>query len=362
MKNSSLRFMNASLAQTSFIEATQMRFYIEGWLMDNEIRDLSTNTISFRKIVSNNLLWFIDDRKFVTCGINEMRQFLMYLSVGHTDPRGRWGNPQNKKAVSRRTKMDYQNTLTTYWWWCVKQGIVQWNPMMLIDPVPHQDDQVLPFTTDEIERMLTAIASPRRNATSNKYSETARNKKKVDDPGLYSRTALRDAAIVRLIYDSGIRVSELCGITRKDLDLSNRCVRVLGKGRKERTVPFGKLAAKAIWDYVRYRPIEAEEPLFQSESGPRKGEALTRYAVRDMLDRVKAKAGIEGGGGAHKIRHSCATDTLRSGVEAFRIRELLGHTTMKMTQRYVHYTAADHKTLQRFSPGDKLQYRRLKPK
>lgn len=355
MNNTSLRFLTAKQANIVFVETAQLAFYVDGWLMDHDIRDLSPATREFRRIVTKNLLWFLKDRNLTSCSIKELRQFLMYLAVGHTDPRGRWANSKQRKPVGRRTKMDYQNALTTFFWWMVKQGIIEANPMILIDPVPHQEDQVDPFSVEQIQSMITAVAKPRKNVARSKYANSARWRKPTKDRELLIRTALRDEAILRLFYDSGIRTSELCGIKRQDLNLNNRTVRVLGKGRKERTVPFGSQCAKAIWDYLRYRPIEADEYLFQSESGSRKGEGMTRFTVRDVVIRAKARAGIKEGGAGHKIRHSCATETLRGGAEAFRIQMLLGHTTIKMTRKYINYTQSDAKVLQRFSPGDKLK-------
>ncbi|MEM1202392.1 MAG: tyrosine recombinase XerC [Acidobacteriota bacterium] len=163
-----------------------------------------------------------------------------------------------------------------------------------------------------------------------------------EDPAL----AARDRALLELLYASGLRVGELVSLDWGDLDLKARVLRVLGKGGKERMVPFGRPAADALadwhraWDGVRDRASEQgldarggrEEPVFLNFRGGR----LTDRSVRRILDRQTAEAGLAAGVHPHSLRHSFATHLLEEGADLRAIQELLGHASLSTTQRYTH--------------------------
>ncbi len=155
----------------------------------------------------------------------------------------------------------------------------------------------------------------------------------------------RDRALLELLYASGLRVSELAGLDWRDLDLPARVLRVMGKGGKERMVPFGKPAAAALkawlgdWEEVRARVAAQggaasndEEPVFLNHRGSR----LSPRSVRRVVDRYTAAAGIAPGVHPHTLRHSFATHLLEGGADLRAIQELLGHSSLATTQRYTH--------------------------
>jgi integrase/recombinase XerC len=147
---------------------------------------------------------------------------------------------------------------------------------------------------------------------------------------------LRDRAALELLYATGVRVSELCGLTRNDVDRARRVVRVMGKGAKERTVPFGAPAEEALEDWLRLgRPALV---------GPRSGEALLLGARGGPLNpavvrRVVARYARVAGApplSPHGIRHSAATHLLEGGADLRSVQELLGHASLASTQIYTH--------------------------
>ena len=147
--------------------------------------------------------------------------------------------------------------------------------------------------------------------------------------------AIRDRCVVELLYATGIRVSELCGVDLADLDLGRRTVRVIGKGDKERVVPFGVPAAQALsaWLEVRgqvVKPISGAA-LFVGARGGR----LDQRAVRTTVGRLTAAAGGPRLA-PHGLRHTAATHVLEGGADLRAVQELLGHATMATTQRYTH--------------------------
>jgi integrase/recombinase XerD len=150
--------------------------------------------------------------------------------------------------------------------------------------------------------------------------------------------ALRDHAILELLYAGGLRVGEICALREEDLHLDQARAQVRGKGDKERIVPLGEKAVRAIEDYVRRgRPALAKVRVQRALFLSRNGSALTRQwvweMVRDASPNVKASP--------HKLRHSCATHMVEHGADLRSVQTLLGHADIATTQVYTH-VAMEH--------------------
>jgi integrase/recombinase XerC len=152
-----------------------------------------------------------------------------------------------------------------------------------------------------------------------------------------SPVGLRDVAMLELLYATGIRVGELVGLDVDDVDRERNVVRVLGKGRKERTVPFGRPAARALQFWLRHgRPVLATD-----ESGPAvflgaRGRRIDQRAVRTMVHRRIAEVPGAPDIGPHGLRHTAATHLLEGGADLRSVQELLGHASLATTQLYTH--------------------------
>jgi integrase/recombinase XerC len=147
---------------------------------------------------------------------------------------------------------------------------------------------------------------------------------------------LRDAAVLELLYASGIRVSELCGLDVDNVDLSRRVVRVLGKGARERTVPFGVPAQRAIEAWVRHgRPALATAASGAALLLGARGGRLNPTTVRQIVAAWARAAGLPHIG-PHGLRHSAATHMLEGGADLRSVQELLGHASLTSTQIYTH--------------------------
>jgi integrase/recombinase XerC len=149
--------------------------------------------------------------------------------------------------------------------------------------------------------------------------------------------ALRDRAMVELLYATGVRVGELAGLDVDDLDPDRRTLKVLGKGNKERTVPYGLPAAVAVDDWLRRgRPLLAAEgsgpALFLGVRGRRVDQRQVRAVVKDLLDALGDTAAT----GPHALRHSAATHLLDGGADLRAVQEILGHSSLATTQIYTH--------------------------
>jgi integrase/recombinase XerC len=149
--------------------------------------------------------------------------------------------------------------------------------------------------------------------------------------------ALRDTAIMELLYASGIRVSELCGLDAGDLDEERRTVRALGKGGKERTVPVGIPAVRAVTAWLRQgRPV-----LAGAGSGPAvflgaRGRRIDPRTARRVVHERIAAAGSVPDTGPHGLRHTAATHLLEGGADLRSVQEILGHASLATTQIYTH--------------------------
>lgn len=182
-----------------------------------------------------------------------------------------------------------------------------------------------------------SIAGPRRARTVPRTLSPAEAEHLVETAGGTSPRAMRDRALVELLYGAGLRVSEAIGLVKASVDLDQRIVRVVGKGGKERLVPLGRPAADAVRRYMalgrphldrRHRP-----DLFLNA----RGGALTRAGAFLILRRLADRAGLEPGRvHPHLLRHSFATHLLEGGADLRSVQEMLGHADVGTTERYTH--------------------------
>ena len=149
----------------------------------------------------------------------------------------------------------------------------------------------------------------------------------------------RDRAVLELLYATGMRVSELTGLSLADLDHEDECCMVFGKGGKERLVPVGKAALKAVERYLAaVRPAldrgggRGKGALFLNQ----RGTPLGRMSVWTIVKRAAERAGIERRISPHTLRHSCATHMLEGGADLVAVQEMLGHADISTTQIYTH--------------------------
>jgi integrase/recombinase XerC len=163
----------------------------------------------------------------------------------------------------------------------------------------------------------------------------------VQAPDQNSASGLRDRALLELLYAAGLRVSEAASMDLTDIDLDRRRVRVLGKGSKERVVPFGEHAAGAVRAYVRmgrpeFQPAAREQALFLNPRGKR----LSVRSIQTTVHKWSARKALGPGVHTHTLRHSFATHLLDGGADLRVVQELLGHSTPATTEIYTHVSQA----------------------
>ena len=187
------------------------------------------------------------------------------------------------------------------------------------------------------ENPAASVQLPRRPRTLPRALSPSETERLIDAAVGTAPRALRDRALVELLYGAGLRVSEATGLEKASVALEERVVRVLGKGGMERLVPLGRPAAEAVRRYLalgrphldrRYRP-----ELFLNA----RGGALTRAGAFLILRKLAERAGLEPGRvHPHLLRHSFATHLLEGGADLRSVQEMLGHADLGTTERYTH--------------------------
>lgn len=311
---------------------------VDSWLLAGDINQHSERTLESRRERMKNVLWFLQQREMEFCGLQELRQLFHYMNHGHKEPGGRWGNLRlTKAAVSSGTVKTYHSTLRAFFSFLVREGEIDASPMDRILPPIDRCDQVEPFTQEQFRSLLAAAKKSRGNPR-------------------------RDEAILLLLYDTGIRASELCGLVCRDVDLHGGQVTIrYGKGGKSRKVPIAPDTKRALYMYLNERGLdESDSPVFLSERGKVAGDGLTRNGLLQLIRRIGRAAKVSDRRcSPHTFRHSFAVEYLRGGGNVFALKLLLGHESLTMVNRYVALAQADLVVQHRqFSPVARLRGRR----
>jgi integrase/recombinase XerC len=184
---------------------------------------------------------------------------------------------------------------------------------------------------------ITAVSTPKLDKKLPKFLDVDQVARLITKPDASTVPGRRDRAIFETLYSSGLRVSELVGLDSDDVDFISGVVKVLGKGSKERIVPIGDQALKAIRDYLEGRgamKVKDKHAVFLNKSGTR----LSDRSVRRIVDKYIRLCSIETKISPHSLRHSFATHLLDRGADLRSVQELLGHMNLSTTQIYTHVT------------------------
>ncbi|AVM00389.1 recombinase XerC [Gordonia iterans] len=224
-----------------------------------------------------------------------------------------WLAEQTRRGVARTTVARQVSSVKTFCAWAVREGILGSDPAARLQaPKAH--------------RALPAVLGPEQAARA--VESLARD----DDGG---PLVLRDRLVLELLYSCGIRVGELCGLDLGDVDAARRVLRVIGKGDKQRSVPFGVPAEEAIDTWLRRgRPALATTASGEALLLGARGRRLDQRMARTVVHRATAAQGADVG--PHGLRHSAATHLLEGGADLRVVQELLGHSSLATTQLYTH--------------------------
>ena len=262
-----------------------------------------------------------------------VRDFVLYLQ---TKPK--WHNHPNRTpggSLTAQSVQSYVRSLRPFFSWLHRERYTQQNILATLR-LPKAPIKVVEILTDEeAARILNCI-----------------------DAGNCSGS--RDAAMLVTFLDSGLRLSELIGLTMGDTHLDEGYVKVMGKGAKERIVPIGTLAQKSLQRYIfHFRDESFDRPddnLFLTLEG----KPMSGNSVKLIMARIAKKSGVERLH-AHLCRHTFATNYLVNGGDIFSLQQILGHTSLEMVRRYVTLASAHVRVQHRkFSPMDKIDFRKFR--
>ncbi|MGD9782743.1 MAG: tyrosine recombinase XerC [Kiritimatiellia bacterium] len=274
--------------------------------------------------------------------LSDIRQFCAQSWGGEARPPFPWKSPDRfaarrflasfqKAGLAPATASRKMSSLRSFFRYLVREGLVKDNPFAgLQQPKPRRR---LPkvLSRDEMIRLLEAPARLREGARAREEKGASR---------FADYAALRDAAILELLYSTGMRIAELCGLTDARLDLISGTALVRGKGKKERFCPIGRPAAKAL-----QAALEARDGLlsYLGRGGRSQNLFINRFAgpltprsVERSLKKYLAEAGLDPALTPHVLRHSFATHLLDAGADLRSVQELLGHASLSTTQIYTH--------------------------
>ncbi|MDY6998923.1 MAG: tyrosine recombinase XerC [Actinomycetota bacterium] len=231
-----------------------------------------------------------------------------------------WLAAQASAGTARATLARRTSAVKTFTAWAVRRGLLAEDPATRLQ-VP------------KAGRTLPSVLRPDQAAQALGAAETGAQQ---GDP-----LALRDLLIVEMLYASGIRVSELCGLDIDDVDQSRRVLQVLGKGNKQRTVPYGEPAQAALSAWL----AQGRPELATAQSGPAlllgvRGRRLDPRQARTVVHQTMASVPGAPDLGPHGLRHSAATHLLEGGADLRVVQELLGHSSLATTQLYTHVSVA----------------------
>ena len=214
-----------------------------------------------------------------------------------------------RRGASPRTVQRRLSALRTFFGFLMRERVLSSNPAVGVQAPKAKKRLPQTIDVDQVSRLLSF---------------------RTDD-----ELGLRDKAIMELFYSSGLRLSELVGLDLTDLDLTDRTVRVLGKGRKTRIVPVGRYAVEALGRWLRERAgiaSASERALFVSQ----RGERLRPRSVQKRIEQWAKRQGLGVHVHPHMFRHSFATHLLESSQDLRGVQELLGHASISTTQVYTH--------------------------
>lgn len=340
-KKEQQRLLNNRRANTTIERA------IEDYLLDHEGGNHSKKTLEWHNTALGLMRkYFVEEREITLVGEIDSPDINAWFAHMRKSPGGRG------KVRSERTIQTYARSARAFFHWLVSRETIESNPFDRVTFPKVGKPLIHTIEPDEFERLLLACTPPNETGP------------------IAERAVVRNRAILWVFYDTGIRVSELCGLRLEDFDRKHGILTVTGKGSKERRVALGNNCLRNLLYYMdKYRPDDeelaewgsaGENHLFLSETRL----PLTKNGVTLLFARIKKRAGITDKRiSPHIFRHSFAIRYLVLGNDPFSLQELLGHEDMTTVKNYMHMNDETIQAQKRkYSPGDHLPTRMPGPK
>lgn len=314
-------------------DSTPLQQLHEDFLLTKRSAGCSKNTIDwYRSNLTLYRRWLADsgaEPVLRTFTADSVRRFIVHLQERRVKFERNHLRRIVKEPLSTHTIFGYVATLKVFAVWLAAEGYTAENVLRDVPQPRKRKTVIAALNQDEIRKLLAQV--PKHTAI-----------------------GTRDRAILITLLDTGLRASELCDLQVRDVRLDDGYLKVLGKGDKERIVPIGANATRAVLRYQEFFRPEPARPSVENMFLSVHAEPLTPLALREMVTRWGKKAGLKIN--VHKLRHSFALQYLLAGGDAFSLQKILGHTTMEMTRNYVNMLS-EHLVEQHrlYSPMDRLR-------
>jgi len=258
---------------------------------------------------------------------SELRRFIIALQQRKAFSGHRFTRTQ-ERGLSPDSIASYVRAIKSFFSFLEREGLMAENPIKKVK-TPKTPRKVMPtFSEQDIEKLLA-------------------------QPNKRTNEGYRDYVVMLTLLDSGLRVSELCGLKLADVDLQNGYLRVMGKGQKERYVPVGMKLSKTL---LKYKMLHRQDSGCDSFFLTRDGRPLPKRRVQDLVRSYGTKAGIKVRCSPHTFRSSSAVLYLRNGGDPFTLQRKLGHSSLTMTRRYSNLLDSDVRVAHlKYSPADRLR-------
>lgn len=295
------------------------REYLDRFIIHLKVeKSASRLTISGYASDINNFLQFIAERNNIQGRIE--KEF-----INHRVTREYLASLQ-QQGLSRATIARKLSALRSYMKFLCREGLLESSPLAAVS-TPKQDKRLPNFLyLPEIEFLMA-------------------------EPDITNTFGSRDRAILETLYATGLRVSELVSLDLQDINFEEELIKVMGKGSKERIVPIGSDAIKALLNYFKFRTRlliqnnNSSEAVFLNKYGQR----LSDRSIRNIINKYVQQASMNHKISPHTIRHTFATHLLNAGADLRSVQELLGHVTLSTTQIYTHLTRESIKEIHKNS-------------
>ena len=278
--------------------------------MNNAIEAFTSYLNRERSLSDNTIRAYVGDLESFASHLKALGvEDVSTLNISHLRS---WLANQQSKGASRTTLSRRATSIKLFTKWAHKNGLLP-------------NDVGANLATPKAHRVLPEILDVKSADLAMQSLETF-----AEESG--ELTAIRNLAMVEMLYASGSRVSELCGLNLKDIDYERSTIRVIGKGSKERVIPIGRPAIAALEKWLTVRPQLANDKSGDAVFLGARGKRIDQRQVREVVYKT-----IELG--PHALRHSAATHLLEGGADLRTVQEILGHASLSTTQIYTHVSA-----------------------
>ena len=305
---------------------------VQGYLVTLRSEGKFPYTVASYEDQLTNFLWWCEKegmpRDVDNITTAHMRSFFLYVQTERVRWEGK--SASARKAISPATLHRYYKTLSVFFRWLEDEGLTSASPLQNMRKPKLPQNVVQSLTGEDLKRMLALC-----------------------DKGFLGA---RNRAILMLFLDTGLRVSELASLDLSDVCSERGTILVRsGKGHKQRIVHMGNRCQKAVWRWATMFRYSHTDRLFVS----RQGEPLEARGVKMLVKRLCQRAGISGGRGCHRLRHTFAIEFLRAGGDSMTLQHLLGHSSLEMVRRYLGSLNSEDavKAHKRYSPADNMRLR-----